>query len=101
MSRLCNAAQQLIEQVNAEGHKMAVKATDPPDGFGRHRSIRFDAATSKWLVPVLEVVADERIAYIDYAGKGRATVTFVGDARADSRDEYPLHEVRAVLDGEE
>jgi hypothetical protein len=100
MSRLCNAAIQLIEQVNSTGHTIAVKAVDAPDGFGRHRSIQFDARTSKWLAPVLDVIKDPRIAFVDYAGKGRATITFVGDARADNRDDYPLHEVRQVLEGD-
>lgn len=101
MSRLAPAAIQLIEDVTAlnQGRKMSASPVDRPDGLGIHRSIEFDAATSKWLVPVLDVIEDERIKRIVYTGKRRATITFVGDTRADHRDPFPLLRVHRILYG--
>lgn len=102
MSQLTAAAVQLINQVTQLNPKVAAKAVDTPDGFNRHRAVEFDGRTSKWLVPALNAINDERIASIDYEGKGRAVVTFVGDVRADHRyPEYPLESVLAVLRGED
>lgn len=102
MSRIIPAAVQLITQVNILNPKSTAKAVDGEDGYGRHRSIEFDARTSKWLVPALEAIQDERIASVDYEGKGKAVVHFVGDTRADHRDPvYPLNEVLTVLRGED
>lgn len=98
MSRLPPAARQLIEQVSDT--KSRAKPVGDPDGFGVTRSVEFDAATSKRIVPILELAHDPRISNIDYAGKGRATITFVGDHRADFRDPYPIEAVEAVLTSE-
>jgi hypothetical protein len=100
MSRITPAAQQLMREVTALNSHAAMKAVDPPDGFGRHRSIQFDAKTSKWLVPAIEAMNDSRISHVDYEGKGRATVTWVGDTRADRQDDYLLSYVVRVLRGE-
>lgn len=101
MSRLNPAAIQLITQVSNIDRKASAKAVDPGDGFGVHRSIEFDAKTSKWLFPALELIDDPRIDSLDYEGKGRGVVHFVGDARADHRyPEYELEKVLAVLNGE-
>ena len=101
MSRLVPAAAQLIEQVTRLNHNAKAKAVDPPDGFGRHRSIEFDARTSKWLAEALNAINDPRIDYVQYEGKGKAIVNFVPDTRADHRTVYPLESVLRVLKGEE
>lgn len=97
MSRIVPAAVQFIEEVTRLNSKVAVKAVDQPDGYGRQRSIQFDARTSKWIVPAIEAMQDPRIAYVDYEGKGRAIVTWVTDVRADRRDDYLLSYVVRVL----
>jgi hypothetical protein len=96
MSRIPPAARQLIAQVS-EGNKVKATPVGDPDGFGVTRSIEFDAATSKRIVPILELARDPRIATIDYEGKGRATITFVGDYRADRNTPFPVESVEAVL----
>lgn len=101
MSKIVPAAVQLMQQVTSINPTMKASATDKPDGFGRHRSIEFDAKTSKWLAPALDVIGDERIDHIDYEGKGRATVTFVSTTKADSPQAYPLSSVLTVLRGED
>lgn len=101
MSRIVPAGIQLSEQAAAlSKKKVGIKVADEPDGFGRHRAIEFDAATSHWLAPVLDAIADSRIAAMEFKGK-RLVVYFVPDSRADSRDEYPLEGVRSVLDGKD
>jgi hypothetical protein len=97
MSRICPAGVQLIEQACNIDPKVKAKVVDKPDGLGRHRSIEFDAATSKWLAPILDVLDDDRIKSVYYQGKGRATVVFVDDTRADYRTEYPLMSIGRVL----
>lgn len=99
MPSLVPAAQQLIQQVQNLNPKATVKAVGEPDGFGRLRSVEFDARTSKWLADVLAAVNDNRIAAVNYQGKGRAIVTFVGDTRADVRTEYPFRDALRVLEG--
>src|SRR5262245_36283203 len=101
MSRLVPAAVQLITQVTQINPNVKAKAVDPPDGFGRHRSIEFDARTSKWLNDALLALHDPRIDYVQYTGKGRAIVNFVADTRADHRTPYPLTSVLRILQGEE
>ena len=97
MSTIVPAAQQLIREVTSLNPKAAVRAVDKPDGFKRHRSIEFDARTSKWLVPALEAMQDIRIRSVDYKGKGRATVTWVSTTVADRQDDYLLSYVVKVL----
>jgi hypothetical protein len=97
MTRIPPAARQLIDQASEGGRKVTAKPVGDPDGFGVTRSVEFDASTSKRLVPILEMANDRRISTIDYEGKGRATITFVGDQRADFRDPYPIEAVEAVL----
>lgn len=98
MSTLPPAARQLIAQVAEDGKKFSAKAVGDADGIGVHRAVEFDATTSKWLAPVLDVVDDPRIENVDYNGKGRLTVTFVPDTRSDFTTPFPINEVRAVLD---
>lgn len=97
MTRYTPAAKQLIEQATAINNKTKAIPYGEVDGFGIHRSVQFDAATSKWLSPLLEALGDARIAEVSYEGKGRAVVTFVADTRADRRTHYPLEEVKAIL----
>lgn len=97
MSRLAPAAQQLLDQVGEARTSMKKVTLGDPDGLGRIRSITFDAATSRWLVPILNAIGDHRIREVEWAGKGRATVTFVSDYRADFKTEFPLDEVSHIL----
>lgn len=101
MPRLTPAAAQLADQVFAISDKMKCYPHGDVDGFGRIRGIEFDAATSKWLVPCLEAIQDERIDHVEYEGKGRAQVFFVGNTLADRRTTYPLIATLRVLRGEE
>lgn len=97
MKRLVPAARQLIEQATARSNKSKAGIVGEADGLGFYRSVQFDASTSKWLAPALDVIDDKRIASVDYEGKGRAVVTFVADTRADRRDLFPIEDVDAVL----
>lgn len=97
MKRTTPAANQLIMQAARLNPKVKAQAVGEPDGLGYFRSIEFDAATSKQIVPILEVIEDPRIASIEYEGKGKAVVTFVPDTRADFKDEYPLQAVNLIL----
>lgn len=101
MPTLAPAAQQLLRQVVALNPKAAAAPIGPQDGFGRLRAIQFDARTSKWLVPALEAVNDERVEAIEYEGKGRAIVSFVGDTRADQRTAFPIEAALRVLRGDD
>lgn len=96
MSQLVPAARQLITQVQHFKPNAKAKSVGDPDGIGVLRSISFDKATSKWLTPILEVIADERIASIDTTNTG-TVVTFVADTRSDHRTEFPLGAVFDVL----
>lgn len=100
MPTLTNSAQQLLRQVTVLNPKVGARVAGPQDGYGRLRSLEFDARTSKWLVPALEAVNDERIDNIEYSGKGRAVVHFVGDTRADSREPFPIEVALRVLRGD-
>ena len=94
-ARLVPAADQLISQV--EDLRKCKATLGEPDGLNRIRSITFDAATSRWLTPILDAIGDPRIRTVTANGRGRATVTFVSDYRADFRGEFPLAEVGAIL----
>ena len=97
MPRLVPAAQQLLDQVGEARTSMKKVTLGDPDGLDRIRSITFDATTSRWLVPILDAVRDSRIKEIEWAGKGRAKVTFVSDYRADFKAPFPLTEVGSIL----
>lgn len=101
MTQLVPAARQLIEQVQNINEASKAIGIGPADGFNRIRNVEFDARTSKWLAPALEAVADSRIEKINYEGKGRAIVTFVGTTVADRRDPFPIEDALRVLKGEE
>lgn len=95
MSRIAYALSTLIRQVEAE-RKNAEYDLGEPDGLGVIRDVKFDKSTSKWLKPLIDVARDSRIADVSSAS-GRVTVTVVGSIRADTRDEFLLSEVDAVL----
>lgn len=97
MSRICSAGVQLIEEVTDLGKTVQVRAVDKPDGYGYHRAVSFDARTSKWLCKVMEVIEDPRITGVDYEGRGRLVVHFVGDTRADFRTPYGVEKIFNVL----
>jgi hypothetical protein len=96
MARLVPAATQLLLQLSQDERKYKVSQGEP-DGLGRIRSLTFDAHTSRWLAPILDAISDPRIKTINTNGRGRATVTFVSDYRADFRSHFPIDEVDAIL----
>lgn len=97
MARLVPAAVQLLAQVGETRTSMKKVTLGDPDGFDRIRDITFDAATSRWLTPILDAIADPRIKSVTTTGRGRATVHFVSDYRADFRSPYPLEVVDEIL----
>lgn len=99
-TRLIPAAKQLTSEVEDMGKPYKVTQGEP-DGYGFIREIGFDARTSKWLVPILDAIGDERIRTIDYEGKGRASITFVGDTRADFSQPFGVAAVDKVLSGDD
>jgi hypothetical protein len=99
---LPSAGSQLIRQVRAHSEDATYQPVGDPDGFGRHRSVEFDKDTSKWLKPIMEVIAegDDRVAEVG-TKSGKLRVTFVGDIRADSRRPYEIQAVEEVLNGDD
>lgn len=96
--RYAPAAKQFITDVtSARDAKVGVKPTGEEDGYGVTRSIEFDAATSKWLAPILEAFTDPRIEGVDYDTGKKLVVTFVPDVRADFTEPFPLAAVHSVL----
>lgn len=96
MARLPYAAKQLIEQVQERYKTAEAEPADDPDGLDVHRAIKFDARSSAWLSPILDHFEDPRI--IDHRTEGkRLVVTFSEGIEADTRDEFPLRDVEAVL----
>ena len=96
MSRLVRAGQTLGSEVAALRPKAKMKIVGEPDGLDRFRAITYDAATMKWLVPILEALEDPRVASVDEVGKS-TRVTFVPDSRADRGHPFGLATVDEVL----
>lgn len=96
MPELPPAARQLITQVTNHDPDAEATANGEVDGFGVTRSVTFDAKTSKWLSPILEVLADERIREISHKGR-KLTVTFVGSALADHADPFEVEAAEQAL----
>lgn len=107
MPRLPYAAKTLTEQVRRQlrrspDSKAGLGTSEPvgdPDGFGVHRSVRFDKTASKWLEKVLPHLDDERIESFEKKD-GRVTVHFTGAVTADNRDRFPLEAAETVADYE-
>jgi len=86
-----------MDEVAHSGKRFKVSPGNA-DGYGFIRDITFDARTSNWLVPILEAIEDPRIRYIAQPhGKGRATIRFVGDTRADFKNPFGIDAVDHVL----
>lgn len=96
MSRIIPAAVQLIEEVTDQGRRVQVRAVDCPEN-GWHRSVSFDADTSKWLFKVLGMINDPRIASIAYDTDRRCVVTFVSEDRAHYMYEFGIEHAMNVL----
>lgn len=96
MARIPHAAHTLIDQVQARRKSAKYTVEDDPDGLDVNRAIAFDKGTSKWLGPILEAIDDPRIVGLS-TSKEELTVLFSARTIADSRDEFPLDEVEAVL----
>jgi hypothetical protein len=78
-TRLVPAAAQLIAEIGDTGRRY----------------------TSKWLIPILDACDDERIMYSEYNNKGRATIVFVRDTRADFKHPFGIAAVDKVLSDDE
>lgn len=94
------AARRLISQVVDHRPDAEVTSNGEADGYGVTRSVTFDAKTSKWLDPILEAIDDPRIEQVTHKAK-RATVTFVGDVRADFSHPFDIDVADAVLSGDQ
>jgi hypothetical protein len=92
------AMRTLVHQITQERGEFDYELDDL-DGLNVYRTIAFDEKTSKWLKPIIEVVAskDKRIEKV--SGEKYIAVTFVSDMRADTRDDFLLAEVEKILDG--
>jgi hypothetical protein len=99
-TRLVPAAAQLIAEIGDTGRRYKVSSGDP-DGLGFIREVTFDPRTSKWLIPILDACDDERIMYSEYNNKGRATIVFVRDTRADFKHPFGIAAVDKVLSDDE
>jgi len=100
-TRLVPAAKQLISEISDMGKPYKVTQGDP-DGYGFIRDLTLDARSSKWLVPILDAIADERIRSIHHPeNKGRAQIKFVGDTRADFAQPFGIAAVDKVFRGED
>lgn len=99
MTDLVHAARTLESEVAALRSSAKMKVAGEPDGFDRNRSVTFDAATTKWLTPILDALGDDRVASVEEVGK-QVRITFVPDARADRSHAFGLAEVDEVLNGE-
>lgn len=92
MAYVVPAAEQLGKQVKELRPDATVTYGTDVDGIGYVRTVSFDAATTKWLSAILDVINDERI-----SAYGKGGVTFVEDTRADFATPFPLAEVDSVL----
>lgn len=93
---LVPAAAQLIAEVESAHPKAKAKTIGDPDGLGFHRQVSFDAATTKWLVPLLDLIEDPRIDSID-SESNRTVITLVSDTRADFAEPFGLDLADAAL----
>lgn len=96
MARLVKAAALLAAQVQAQRKRAKWSEAGEPDGLGVVRMIRFDKATSKWLEPLLEEIADERIEWFAPTEAGYLYVKFVATPVADRHDPFPLEAAAEV-----
>jgi hypothetical protein len=98
MSRIVPAAYQLMAEVEEQKPKFKV-TYGKPDGIDVIREFTFDAATSKWLVPILGILKDTRIKSVNVNGKHRATVRFVASHWADHKETFMLARIDEALNG--
>lgn len=91
------SANVLIKQVQASKPKATAEPVGDADGFGIHRTIKFDKTTSKWLAPILEETGDPRISGLELTDAGYLHVTFVGTQHADHTGEFPLDAAEEVV----
>jgi hypothetical protein len=76
------------------GSETAV-AVDDPDGFGVHRTFKFDKTASKGLKDRLVALNDPRIAEVHDVG-GHVSVTFSPDSIADDSTDFALADADEV-----
>lgn len=101
VTRLPYAAATLMQEVQEMFPKAESDTYGEPDGFGIHRTVRFDKATSKKLAPIMERVGDPRIQEVTMTDAGYLHVTFVpASHQADTRHGFPLQAAASVLKAE-
>lgn len=100
-NRLPYAAEQLRTQVLQKKPRVKIERHGPADGFGVVRSLVFSKGATKWLSPILEVLADAdpRIEDYEILADDRVVVTFTHTIKADDRTPFPLDRIDAVLRG--
>lgn len=101
MTRIPPAARTLITQVNGLDSRIEATIASPADGFGVHRTIRFDPRSLPWLEDLLYLVSDHRIETMERVGEPEELrVTFVSDARADYADPFDIEGAAQILRGQ-
>jgi hypothetical protein len=92
MPRQTRAALRLITEAQGLRHSAKAEPHGDPDGFGVHRTVKFDKNTTKWLADAVLAMRDSRIQEAPVTEAGYLHVTFVADPRADHRDPFYLAE---------
>ena len=98
--RLVPAASTLITEVMAYDPDVHAEAVGDPDGYGRHRSVRFTRC--EWMADAMEILTEsgeDRIDSFVKENQASTLVTFVGDVRADQADTFEIRTIASILDG--
>lgn len=94
--RLVEAGRRLILDVSALDDTTEAEAFGDPDGFGRHRSVKFTTDNQN-LSDALFSLADDRVESVTRRENG-VYVHFVGTSKADHADPFNIREAYDVLE---
>lgn len=90
MPRLPHAAKTLIAEAEAKWKTAKAEPHGEPDGLRVIRTVRFNKAVADKLAHLLDLLEDDRIAWVGKPKGGGLDVTFVPGIRADSREPFYL-----------
>lgn len=98
MARIPYAMQTLIQQVFDHKEDAEVNVEEE-DGLGVYRQVTFDEQTSKWLHPIISLIAreDGRIQSFHLSRGGMLLVNFGTGPEVETRDLFLIPQVDAVL----
>jgi len=98
MPRIPKAMKTLIAQVHETREDAEVNLGEP-DGFNVYRQVSFDDQTSKWLTPIIDLIApkDARITNHFTSRGGMLIIDFSTGINADDNSRFLLPEVDKVL----